>query len=91
MFVSVNWTGHVTAMGNMPGEHAGDVIIELVTAASVDGHRQLRVPSRSVTLAAEYGGFVGVQVTLPDGRRVFLPPTSVAAIIDAPPDGDHQP
>lgn len=80
--VSTSWTAFHADQGNQPGANRGDVLVELVEPVS--GEKVFRVPSGSVTVAAEQGQLVGVQVTLGDGRRMWLPATNVAAVIDAP-------
>lgn len=79
--VATNWTDHIAQLGNRPGKHAGDVTVYLVQP--VEGSRAWTVPSDTVTVAAEQGCLVGIQLTLADGRRAFAPGSNVLAIVDA--------
>ena len=56
--------------------------------APVDGHKSYRVASGSVTLAAEGGNLIGAQLTLPGGRRLFIPAANIAGIIDSAGEGE---
>jgi hypothetical protein len=82
------WGKFMNDAGNAPGEQQGDVLITLVKA--VGGIEEMRVPSREVTLAAEAGNLIGVQVTGYDGRHLFIAAGNLAGIIDAPADGDEE-
>jgi len=82
MFLDSYWHKHLAEMGNAPGAQQGDVVIHL--AAPIGGEHSFRVPSASVAAAAEGGSFLGLLMTLPDGRRMFVPAGSVPAVIDAP-------
>jgi hypothetical protein len=88
--VNVNgfWTKFLTDAGNEPGANEGDVTIHLISP--VEGVQQFNCPSREVTLAAEMGQFIGLQVQLPDGRRLFVPAVNVSGIIDTPKDAPPQ-
>lgn len=85
VFIALNWMEHLAQMGNEPGPHKGDVTILLVQP--FEGQDQITLPSASVTLAAEGGDTVLYQLTLPDGRRLSLEPTSVMGIVDTPKTG----
>ncbi len=66
-------------LGNVPGEHAGDIVLRLPSGASYT------VPSADVTLYAE-----GIRAHLPDGRGLFVH-ISGAEVIDAPHQADDEP
>jgi hypothetical protein len=72
--------------GNAPGAQQGDVIVTLVKP--VGGIEEIRVPSGEVTLAAESGQLIGVQLVTFDGRHLFVTAANLAGIVDAPADGD---
>jgi hypothetical protein len=80
MHVSTQWAAHLAEMGNRPGKNRGDVTLVLIQP--VENRAEWVVPSAAVTVAAEAGCLVGVQVELPDGRRAFFPGANVLAIID---------
>jgi hypothetical protein len=77
-----NWPAFLAEQGNQPGAHAGDVTVLL--SAPLDGANDITVPSDAVTVAAEQGTIHGLLVQLEGGRRLFVPISSVTAIIDAP-------
>ena len=83
------WHGWMAAAGNAPGDNKGDVVITLMTP--VGGVSEVTVPSGSVTIAAEAGNLIGVQVLLPDGRHLFINSANLAGIIDAPAAEDKPP
>jgi hypothetical protein len=76
-----NWPAFLADLGNQPGAQQGDVTIAL--AAPLDGKSDITCPSDAVTVAAEQGTIHGVLVQL-EGRRLFVPMSSVVAIADAP-------
>jgi hypothetical protein len=76
-----SWPAFLAEQGNQPGAHEGDVTI--VLSAPVDGRNDITCPSDAVTVAAEQGTIHGLMVQL-EGRRLFLPVSSVVAITDAP-------
>jgi hypothetical protein len=66
-------------LGNEPGQQQGDVTVLFVNP--VDGAKEITGPSGALTIAAEAGSIVGVLVHL-DGRRMFIPGTNIAGIVD---------
>ena len=76
------WHGFAAEQGNVPGAQRGDVVVTFLQP--VGGVGEVTVPSRDVAIAAEAGNINGLQVTLPDGRRLFAGWANVAGIIDAP-------
>jgi hypothetical protein len=76
------WHGFMAAAGNAPGDQKGDVVVTLMQP--VGGVSEVTVPSGSVTVAAEAGNLIGVQVMLPDGRHLFVSASNLAGMIDAP-------
>jgi uncharacterized protein YcfJ len=82
------WGKFMADAGNAPGAQQGDVIITLVKP--VGGVEEVRVPSNEVTLAAEAGNLIGVQVTGYDGRHLFIAAGNLAGIIDAPASDDEK-
>jgi hypothetical protein len=82
------WGKFMADAGNAPGAQQGDVIITLVKP--VGGVEEVRVPSNEVTLAAEAGNLIGVQVTGYDGRHLFIAAGNLAGIIDAPAGDDEK-
>lgn len=76
------WHEFMAAAGNMPGANKGDVVITLVQP--VAGISELTVPSGSVSIAAEAGNLIGLQVMMPDGRRLFVNSGNLAGFVDAP-------
>lgn len=77
------WHEFNAEQGNAPGAQQGDVVVTLLQ--SVGDISEVIVPSGDVSIAAEAGSILGVQVKLPDGRRLFVMGNNVAGIIDAPP------
>lgn len=75
------WHDFLAEMGNEPGAQQGDVTIHFVQP--VDGAGSVTGPSGAVQVAAEAGSFIGVMVSV-DGRRLFVPSTNVAGIVDTP-------
>lgn len=82
MHVNGFWTSFMADAGNKPGAQQGDVTIHL--AAPVEGLHEVTCPSAGITVAAEMGQFIGLQVVLADGRHLFVPAANVAGIIDTP-------
>jgi hypothetical protein len=80
------WGEFMANAGNEPGAQRGDVIITL--AQPVGGVKEVTVPSAAVTLAAEAGNLIGLQVVLPDRRHLFVAAAYLVGIIDAPPASD---
>lgn len=76
------WHGFAADQGNEPGAQRGDVVVTFLQP--VGGVGEVTVPSGDVAIAAEAGNVNGVQVRLPDGRRLFAGWANVAGIIDAP-------
>lgn len=72
----------MAAVGNEPGAQKGDVVVTLMEP--VGGVQEVTLPSNDVTLAAEAGNLIGVQLVLPDGRRLFIAAANLAGMIDAP-------
>ena len=68
--------------GNAPGAQKGDVIVTLMEP--VGGVQEVTLPSDDVTVAAEAGNLIGVQMVLPDGRHLFVSAANLAGMIDAP-------
>jgi len=76
------WHGFMADAGNAPGPQQGDVIVTLVKP--VGGVDEIRVPSDLVSIAAEVGNLIGVQLVTADGRHLFIAGSNLAGIIDAP-------
>jgi hypothetical protein len=76
------WHQFMAAAGNAPGAQQGDVVVTLVQP--VGGVGEVTVPSNDVTIAAEAGNLIGVQLLLPDGRHLFVAAGNLAGMIDAP-------
>lgn len=76
------WHEFMAAAGNEPGAQKGDVIVTLMEP--VGGVQEVTVPSDDVTIAAEAGNLIGVQLMLPDGRRLFVSAGNLAGMVDAP-------
>jgi hypothetical protein len=76
------WHVFMNEAGNKPGAQQGDVIVVLLKP--VGGIDEIRVPSDLVTIAAEAGSLIGVQLITADGRHLFVSPQNLAGIIDAP-------
>jgi hypothetical protein len=76
------WHGFMADAGNAPGPQQGDVIVTLVKP--VGGVDEIRVPSDLVSIAAEAGNLIGVQLVTADGRHLFIAGSNLAGIIDAP-------
>ena len=70
--------------GNAPGAQQGDVIVTLMQP--VGGVQEVTVPSGDVTVAAEAGNLIGVQLKTPGGRHLFVSAANLAGMIDAPAD-----
>lgn len=82
------WHGFAAEQGNVPGAQRGDVVVTLIQP--VGGINEVTVPSNEVAIAAEAGNVNGIQVRLPDGRRMFASWANVAGIIDAPTEAEHR-
>lgn len=67
-------------MGNEPGEQQGNVTVHLVNP--VEGKSEITGPSGALTVAAEAGSVIGIMVQA-DGRRLFIPGTNIAGIVDS--------
>jgi hypothetical protein len=78
------WHVFMADAGNAPGAQQGDVVVTMM--APVGGVQEVTVPSASVSVAAEAGNLIGVQVMMPDGRHLFIGPNNLAGMIDAPVD-----
>lgn len=76
------WHEFMAAAGNAPGAQQGDVVVTLLQP--VGGVGEVTVPSDDVTIAAEAGNLIGVQLKTPDGRRLFISAANLAGMIDAP-------
>jgi hypothetical protein len=76
------WHGFMAEAGNAPGAQQGDVVVTLLQP--VGGVGEVTVPSNDVTIAAEAGNLIGVQVMLPDGRHLFVSAGNLAGMVDAP-------
>lgn len=72
-----SWAGILADLGNQPGLHSGDVVIEL------QGSEPVVCDSDDITVAAEGGTIHGLLLAR-DGRRVFLPWHVVTSLYDAP-------
>jgi hypothetical protein len=83
------WHEFMADAGNAPGAQKGDVVVTLLQP--VGGVGEVTVPSDSVTIAAEMGNLIGVQVLLPDGRHLFVNSNNLAGMIDAPSAEDKPP
>lgn len=67
-------------MGNEPGEQQGNVTVHLINP--VEGKSEITGPSGALTVAAEAGSVVGIMVQA-EGRRLFIPGTNIAGIVDS--------
>jgi hypothetical protein len=76
------WHEFMADAGNAPGAQQGDVVVALLQP--VGGVSEVTVPSNDVTVAAEMGNLIGVQLKTPDGRRMFVSAANLAGMIDAP-------
>ena len=76
------WHQFMAEAGNVPGAQKGDVIVTLMEP--VGGIQEVTVPSDDVTVAAEAGNLIGVQLVMPDGRRLFVSAANLAGMVDAP-------
>jgi len=76
------WHVFMAEAGNVPGAQQGDVIVTLMEP--VGGVQEVTVPSNDVSIAAEAGSLIGVQVMLPDGRHLFVSAANLAGMVDAP-------
>lgn len=76
------WTKFLAEAGNLPGDQQGDVTVHLNNP--VEGMREVTCPSAGLTIAAEMGQLIGLQLKLADGRRLFVPAANVAGVIDTP-------
>lgn len=83
------WHGFAAEQGNEPGAQRGDVVVTFLQP--VGGVGEVTVPSGDVAIAAEAGSVNGIQIKLPDGRRLFAGWANVAGIIDAPAEGERKP
>lgn len=77
------WQEFISQMGNEPGAQRGNVTIHFVDP--VDGAGSITGPSGAVEVAAEVGSLIGVMVAV-DGRRMFIPASNIAGIVDTPKD-----
>jgi hypothetical protein len=80
------WHEFMADAGNAPGQQQGDVIVTLMEP--VGGVQEVTVPSGDVTVAAEAGNLIGVQLKTPDGRHLFISAANLAGMIDAPASED---
>jgi len=80
------WHEFMAEAGNAPGAQKGDVVVTLLQP--VGGVGEATVPSNDVTIAAEAGNLIGVQLRLPDGRRLFINADNLAGMVDAPREDD---
>jgi hypothetical protein len=85
MHLQTMWHEFAAQQGNAPGAQQGDVVVTFTQP--IGGETEVTLPSKDVSLAAEAGNLLGVQLTLPDGRRLFAMASSVVGIVDAPLDG----
>jgi hypothetical protein len=76
------WHVFMAEAGNKPGAQEGDVVVTL--NKPVGGIEEIRVPSNLVTIAAEAGQLIGVQLMTADGRHLFVAAGNLAGIVDAP-------
>lgn len=76
------WHEFMAAAGNAPGAQQGDVVVTMLQP--VGGVSEVTVPSDDVTVAAEAGNLIGVQLKTADGRRLFISAANLAGMIDAP-------
>lgn len=76
------WHQFMGEAGNVPGTNKGDVVITLLQP--IGGIGELTVPSNDVSVAAEAGNLIGLQVMLADGRRLFVNSGNLAGFVDAP-------
>ncbi len=83
MKLNVFWHDFLAEMGNEPGAQQGNVTIHFVNP--VDGAAGMTGPSGAVEVAAEAGSVIGVMV-LAAGRRMFVPVSKIAGIVDTPKD-----
>jgi hypothetical protein len=81
-YVQTSWLGLVAELGDEPGDHQGNVTVYVSPSAAGS---EFTVPSADVKIAAEQGCLVGIQLTLADGRHMFVPGANVIAIVDGPP------
>jgi hypothetical protein len=79
---ATGWADVLFVAGNKPGADNGDVVVELSTP--VAGMASIRCASGDLTVQVEAGQFIGVTLTLDDGRSLLVPWANVTAIIDAP-------
>jgi hypothetical protein len=83
------WHTFMADAGNAPGAQQGDVVVTLIKP--VGGIEEIRVPSDLVSLAAEVGNLIGVQLMTADGRHLFVAAGNLAGIVDAPPISHKSP
>jgi hypothetical protein len=88
MRLETMWHGWMAEAGNAPGQNKGDVIVTLMEP--VGGVQEVTVPSGDVAVAAEAGNLIGVQVMMPDRRRLFVSAANLAGMVDAP-SGEDKP
>jgi hypothetical protein len=72
----------MAAAGNAPGDNKGDVTVTLMEP--VGGVQEVTLPSGDVTIAAEAGNLIGLQLMMPDGRHLFVSAANLAGVVDAP-------
>lgn len=83
------WHGFMAEAGNAPGAQKGDVIVTLMEP--VGGVQEVTLPSNDVIIAAEAGNLIGVQLVMPDRRRMFVSAANLAGMVDAPPEEKDRP
>lgn len=76
------WHEFSAQQGNVPGAQQGEVVVTLMQP--VGGVSEVTLPSNDVSIAAEAGNLIGVQLLLGDGRRLFVSAANLAGIVDAP-------
>jgi hypothetical protein len=76
------WHEFSAQQGNVPGAQQGEVVVTLMQP--VGGVGEVTLPSNDVSIAAEAGNMIGVQLLLDDGRRLFVGAANLAGIVDAP-------
>ncbi len=82
MRLETMWHVFMADVGNAPGTNQGDVVVTMMEP--VGGVQEVTVPSADVSIAAEAGNLIGVQVMMPGGRHLFIGANNLAGIIDAP-------
>jgi hypothetical protein len=76
------WHEFTAQQGNEPGAQQGEVVVTLMQP--VGGVDEVTLPSNDVSIAAEAGNLIGLQLILDDGRRLFVGAANLAGIVDAP-------